>query len=62
MNKREHAINLEPFRRDDLVTQINLRMLLQMDNEPMTFLQAFQGSLVVTTGDYMKRNSQVLDD
>ena len=52
---REHAINLEPVKRDDLVTEINLRSLVQMDNEPMALLQAFQGSLVVTTNEYLTR-------
>ena len=52
---REHAINLEPVKRDDLVTEINLRSLVQMDNEPMHLLQAFQGSLVVTTNEYLTR-------
>ena len=52
---REHGINLEAVKRDDLVTEINMRSLVQMDNEPMSLLQAFQGSLIVTTNEYLTR-------
>lgn len=33
-----------------------------MDNEPMHFLQAFHGSLVVRTNDYLKRMESLGDD
>ena len=35
---REHGINLEAVKRDDLVTEVNMRSLVQMDNEPMSLL------------------------
>ena len=52
---REHGINLESVKRDDLVTEVNMRSVVKMDNEPMYLLQAFQGSLIVTTNEYLTR-------
>ena len=37
---------------------INLRSIIQMDNEPLHFLQAFQGNLIIKTNDYMKKTVQ----
>ena len=58
---REHGMNLEPVKRDDLVTEVNLRMLVSMDNEPMSLLQAFQGSLIVKTNEYLTREMAVYE-
>lgn len=38
---KEHSMNLEPVKRDEQVTQINLRSVVVMDNEPSFFLEAF---------------------
>ena len=59
--KKEQALNLDPFKRDEHVTEINLRSLVLMDHEPMYFLQAFQGSCIVTTNEYLTREPQVLE-
>ena len=32
-----------------------MRSVVKMDNEPMYLLQAFQGSLIVTTNEYLTR-------
>jgi hypothetical protein len=34
---------------------VHMRCIVLQDNEPMHLLQAFQGSLVVKTNDYLKR-------
>jgi hypothetical protein len=39
---------------DDNSGAISLKSIVSMDNEPMHFLQAFHGSLVVRTNDYLK--------
>ena len=59
---QEQAIKLAPVKRGDLVTEINLRSLVQMDNEPMHLLQAFQGSLVVTTNEYLTREMATYEE
>ena len=59
---REHGRNLEPVKRDDRLTEINLRTFVCMDNEPMYLLQALQGSLVVATNDYLTRDPQTYSD
>jgi len=40
---------------DDDSGAISLKSVVRMDCEPMHFLQAFHGSLVVRTNDYLKR-------
>ena len=47
--------NLSPVKVSDTVHEINLRSTVAMDNEPQHFLQVFQGSIVVTTDDYLRR-------
>ena len=58
---KEQAINLEAIKRDETVTEINLRSLVAMDTEPMYLLQAFQGSIIVTTNEYMTREAQTFE-
>lgn len=60
--RREHALNLESLKRDEHVTEINLRQMVMMDCEPMSFLQAFQGSYIVTTNEYLQRDKQNFDE
>ena len=59
---QEHGINLEPLKRDEHITEINLRSMVQMDNEPQYLMQAFQGSLIVTTNEYLTREPQIYED
>ncbi|CDW90641.1 UNKNOWN [Stylonychia lemnae] len=40
---------------DDDSGAINLRSIIKMDHEPMHFLQAFQGVLIIRTNDYLKK-------
>ena len=35
--QKEHLANLQPLRRDDTIIEINLRSIVNMDNEPMYF-------------------------
>ena len=58
---KEQAMNLEAVKKDETITEINLRSLVAMDMEPMHFLQAFQGSIIVTTNDYMTRDPQTFE-
>ena len=39
--KRDQGINLESLKRDEHMTEVNLRQIVQMDFEPTSFLQAF---------------------
>ena len=55
---KEHSINLEPVKRDEHVTEINLRSMVCMDLEPMYFLQALQGAYIITTNEYLQREPQ----
>jgi len=59
--KREHSINLEPVKRDDQISEINLRSIITMDGEPMTFLQAFQGALIILTNEFLMREPQTYE-
>ena len=36
--------------------QINMRSIVQMDNEPSYFLQSFQGSMITKTNEYLQRD------
>ena len=36
--------------------------MVMMDCEPMSFLQAFQGSYIVTTNEYLQRDKQNFDE
>jgi hypothetical protein len=38
---------------DDQKRIVNLRTICAMDHEPMHFLQALQGTMVVVTNDYL---------
>jgi len=60
--KKEFAINMEPFKRDEHVTEINLRSIIEMDSEPMFFLQGLQGAYIVTTNEYLQREPFESDD
>ena len=40
---------------------INLRSIILMDNEPLHFLQAFQGNLIIKTNDYLKKAISIED-
>lgn len=44
-----------------MLTQINLRSLVSMDNEPQYMLSAFQGSMIVTTNEYMSRERAIYE-
>ena len=35
--QKEHLANLQPLKRDDTIIEINLRSIVNMDNEPMYF-------------------------
>ena len=56
-NKTNRALldNISPISKGDLTVEINLRSMVNMDNEPSYFMQAFQGSLVVRTNEYLNR-------
>ena len=58
---KEQAMNLEAVKKDESITEINLRSLVAMDMEPMCLLQAFQGSIIVTTNEYMTRDPQTFE-
>jgi hypothetical protein len=59
----DRAENLESVKKGETKPyEIALRSLVTMDQEPMHFLQAFQGSLVITTGKYKNRKKQVFSD
>jgi hypothetical protein len=59
----DRAENLESLKKGETKPyEIALRSLVTMDQEPMHFLQAFQGSLVITTGKYKTRKKQVFSD
>ena len=45
-----------------MTTQINLRSLISMDNEPQYLLQAFQGSMIVTTNEYIDRERAIYEN
>eukprot|EP00347_Sterkiella_histriomuscorum_P002563 403367666 len=40
---------------DDMAGAINMRTIIMMDYEPQHFLQAFQGSMIIRTNDYLKQ-------
>ena len=60
--QKEQVLNLQPLKRDDTIIEINLRSIVNMDNEPMYFQQAFQGALVQTTNQYMERQPGTFSD
>ena len=60
--RREHGLNLESLKRDEHMTEVNLRQLVSMDFEPMSFLQAWQGSYIVTTNEYLRREPQQFEE
>lgn len=53
---------MSPVKVSDTVHEINLRSTVAMDNEPQHFLQVFQGSIVVTTDDYLRRKLKFYSD
>jgi hypothetical protein len=42
--------------------EINLRSIMNMDQEPMHYLKAMGGSTVVTTNEYLQRAPQMFSD
>lgn len=53
--QRASLDNLDPVSKGDITVEVNTRALINMDNEPSYFLQAFQGSLVIRTNEYLQR-------
>jgi hypothetical protein len=50
---KERVHNLQPIQNGEKhPNEINLRCMVNMDQEPMHFLQSFEGGIVVTTGAY----------
>lgn len=56
---KEQVQNMEPLKRDEHTSEINLRSLIGMDHESMFFLQGFQGSMVVTNGTYLQKDPTI---
>ena len=54
---RAELENLEPINKGDMTMEINMRSMISMDNEPTYFLQAFQGSMIIRTNDYLSRET-----
>lgn len=56
--------NMDAIRKaaDNSIHQINLFATIAMDNEPQHFLQMFQGTLAVTTDDYLQRARKYFSD
>jgi hypothetical protein len=52
--RRAELENLQPLNKGESTIEINTRSLINMDNEPTYFLQAFQGSMITKTNDYLK--------
>ena len=52
--QRAELENLQPLNKGESTIEINTRSLINMDNEPTYFLQAFQGSMITKTNDYLK--------
>ena len=42
---------------DDSHAVINLRSIIFMDNEPLHFMEAFSGQMIVSTGEYLNFGS-----
>lgn len=59
---KERISNLSPVKHSEVTHEINLRSIVAMDNEPQHFLQVFQGSLAVTTDEYLQRVKKAYSD
>ena len=60
--QRASLDNLDPVSKGDITVEVNTRALINMDNEPSYFLQAFQGSLVIRTNEYLQREPQLFSN